>query len=222
MSPLMSVHGICKQLSQQPPISSLARLVESLQGGSMDPFWPVTPITELGKLLGVPNIIQKGLEDGLGGGVKVKRFTCGADPDGSCAYLEAIGQHAFPAPVEKAIRAVGRLIEQAAPAEKLRSRQAIGMNFAICGVGPEEPNLTSKPLNETGASKVHGVSTGAGQDGCHGRRKAWRPNLVGLVDSSGHARGSKAPQRRKLSAIKCRGEEPVANHRAIGEASKDE
>jgi hypothetical protein len=139
----------------------------------MDPVWPVTQITELGKLLGVPNIIKKGLEDGLGGGVKVKRLTRGADPGGSCAYLEAIGQHAFPAPVEQAVRAVGRLIEQAAPTEKLRSRQSIGMNVAICGVGPEEPNLASKPLNEASASKVHGVGTRAGQDGCHGGREAW-------------------------------------------------
>jgi hypothetical protein len=87
MGSLMCVDGVRQQLSQQPPIGRFAGLVETLQGGSMNPVWPVASITKLCELLSVPYVIQKGLEDRLGGGVKVKRFACGADPDGSGADL---------------------------------------------------------------------------------------------------------------------------------------
>jgi hypothetical protein len=167
----MSVDGACQKLGEEAAVRGRKLLIVPLQSRSMEVMRPFSKGVELGSLGGVPNVVQEGLEDWLGGGVQIKRGTTGAHPSGGSADLQPVGQHALTTPVKEAVRAIRRVVQPTTDEEEFLCCQPVREDVPVGCIRTKEPDFACEPLNKAGTIEVHGIGPRASEDSGHGVRE---------------------------------------------------
>jgi hypothetical protein len=108
---LVSVNSAGEELDKEASVGRVGLVIEPLKSDSMDASGPFSCGLQMSEPLCVPDVVEKGLENGLSGGVKVERTSVRPHPDGGSPDLEAVGEHAFATPIQRAASAVGWLIK---------------------------------------------------------------------------------------------------------------